>query len=103
MSIVLVATIVPRAEFRTAVSEILERAVARVHVEDRGCELYALHEDTDRLVMIEKWTDSAALESHRSSEASRWLRSNLAGLLATEIEIVTLAPRPAGTKSQGAI
>ena len=54
MSVVVVATIHPRRNCRDQVIAALEKAVIRVHAEDSGCELYALHENDDQLVMIEK-------------------------------------------------
>ena len=56
MSVVVVATIRPQSGCRDQVIAALENAVTRVHAEDGGCELYALHENDDLLVMIEKWT-----------------------------------------------
>lgn len=44
---------------------------SRVHAHDEGCELYALHEGDDRLVMIEKWSSEQALETRGAGEAIR--------------------------------
>jgi len=50
MSVVVVATIRPGSGCRDQVMTALENAVARVHAEDEGCELYALYENDDRFV-----------------------------------------------------
>ena len=46
-------------------SPALESAIARVHAEDEGCLLYALHETQDgKLVMIEKYESGEAFAAH---------------------------------------
>ncbi|GGJ68175.1 putative quinol monooxygenase [Streptomyces brasiliensis] len=103
MSIVIVATIRPRPETRADVIAALERVIPRVHAEDAGCELYALHEAPDRLVMVEKWADQAALDAHSRSDAFRQLTADLDGKLADRLEVHTLDPHPAGTAQQGTL
>lgn len=103
MSIVLVATIVPVPEHRADVIAAFEAVIARVHAEDAGCELYALHEADDRLVMIEKWASQDALDAHGKGAALRELNQTLAGKVTGRPELVSLRPRPAGTTQQGAL
>ena len=81
----------------------LERAIARVHAEDRGCELYALHEGDGKLVMIEKWASQADLGGHSAGAAFRDLGGELDGALSAAPEIWVLAPHPAGTPAQGTL
>ena len=69
MSVVVVATIYPNAAWRGEVIAALENSGIRVHAEDMGCELYALHAGRDRLVMVEKWVNEAALTAHGDSPA----------------------------------
>src|ERR1700722_19846126 len=68
MPVVIVAPIVPIAEHREAVNAALRAAVGHVH-DEPGCELYALHEAADRLVLIEKWESPEALAVHREGAA----------------------------------
>ena len=103
MSIVIVATAVPAPEHRDEVVAAFEHAIARVHSEDSGCELYALHEGRDRLVMIEKWTDKAALGDHSRSAAFAELAAALEGRVVGELDVQVLRPRPAGTAEQGTL
>ena len=49
-----------------------------MHEED-GCELYALHQAADRLVMIEKWASPEALRTHSKGAALAALNPRLAG------------------------
>lgn len=51
VSIVVVATVFPAPEFRQQAIALLEKTIPLVHAES-GCELYALHEDDGRLVMV---------------------------------------------------
>jgi quinol monooxygenase YgiN len=96
MSIAVVATIFPTPDGRADVVAAFEAAVARVHVEDEGCELYALHEGDDRLVMIEKWTSPEALDAHARGPALVELNGRLDGLLVRPTEVRVLRPHPAG-------
>lgn len=101
MSIVVVATIVPKSEHRDEVIAVFDAAVPRVHTEDPGCELYAMHEGPDRIVMIEKWSDADALAAHGKSDALAQLGGRLEGLLADPIDVQILQARPAGRPEFG--
>ena len=103
MSVIVVATIRPRPEHRAEVISVMEKAIQRTHTEDAGCLLYALHEAPDRLVMIEKWADQAALDAHSRGEALAELSAGLDGKLTSALEVVRLAPHPAGTAQQGTL
>ena len=102
MSVVVVATLFPFAEHRDEVVAAIAEAVARVHTED-GCEVYALHEGTDRLVMIEKWSSKEARDVHLKAPALVELGGRLDGKLASPTEIQLLRPHPAGTQRQGTL
>jgi quinol monooxygenase YgiN len=103
MSVIVVATVRPRPDQRAEVIGALEKAIGRAHAEDAGCLLYALHEAPDRLVMIEKWADQAALDAHSRGEAVAQLNADLDGKLTAGIEVIGLSPHPAGTTQQGAL
>jgi quinol monooxygenase YgiN len=103
MSIVVVATIYPLPEHRDEVIAIFEETIARVHVEDDGCELYALHEGRDRLVMIEKWTSPDALKAHGRAAALAAANPRFEGKLATPTDVQVLQPRAAGTPALGTL
>jgi quinol monooxygenase YgiN len=103
MSVVIVATIYPKPDQRAEVLAALEQAIARVHAEDAGCELYALHEAGDRLVMIEKWADEAAVAAHGSGAALGQFAAALKGKLTSAPDVVILTPHPAGTDEQGTL
>jgi quinol monooxygenase YgiN len=103
MSVIVVATARPRPEQRAEVIAALEKAIEQTHANDAGCLLYALHEAPDRLVMIEKWADEAALDAHSRSEALAELAANLDGKLTAGLEVVRLAPHPAGAAQQGTL
>jgi quinol monooxygenase YgiN len=102
MSVVVVATIVPLAEHRDAVLDAMRSAVAQVHGED-GCELYALHEAPDRLIMVEKWASPEALATHGKSPALAALGAALAGKVAGAPDVQVLQPVPAGEAGKGAL
>jgi quinol monooxygenase YgiN len=100
--IVLVATIVPVPEHRDAVIAAISEAVASVHDED-GCELYALNQAADRLVIIEKWASPEALSAHRKAPALAALGSALAGKVTGPPDVVVLQAVPAGDPLKGQV
>jgi quinol monooxygenase YgiN len=102
MSVVVVATAIPNPEHRAEVIAAFERAVAAVHHEP-GCELYALHVGSDRVVMVEKWSSQEELDTHGSGAALKELGSALAGKLVAAPDVQVLEPRPAGTPEQGVL
>lgn len=103
MSVVVVATMVPKPEFRDEVISVLEEVIARVHAEDAGCEVYSLNEGPDRLVMIEKWATPEDLQAHSASPAFKALSAALDGKLSGAMDVQMLQPHPAGTPGQGQV
>jgi quinol monooxygenase YgiN len=104
VSVVIVATAFPVPEHRAEVIAAFETAMARVHGEEPGCELYALHEGPDgRLVMIEKYASQDAVTAHVSGAGLAGLRDGLAGKLSADIDVQVLVPHPAGMESKGAL
>lgn len=102
MSVVVVATIVPVEGQHEAVKAALLDAVPAVHEED-GCELYALHEKDDRLVMIEQWSSAEALAVHSRGAAPAELGPKLAGLTVGPADVVVLTAVPAGDPAKGVV
>jgi quinol monooxygenase YgiN len=100
MSVVVVATIVPKPEHRDEVIAAFSDTIAQVHSED-GCELYALHEAPDRLIMVEKWASPEALRTHSKSAALAALNPQLAGKIAGPPEIIVTQPVAAGDPAKG--
>ena len=100
MSVVVVATIVPRPEHRDEVIATITETVARVHQED-GCELYALHQADDRLMMVEKWASSEELRAHSRGAALAAQAPRLDGKLSGPAEVIVLQAVPAGYPAKG--
>jgi quinol monooxygenase YgiN len=100
MSVVVVATIVPLPEHRDEVVAAFAEAIPRVHGED-GCELYALHQAGDRLVMIERWASQEALDAHSKGAALAAMGPRLTGKVAGPSEIIVLHAVPAGDPAKG--
>ncbi len=102
MSVVVVATIVPKPEHRDEVIAAFRDAIAQVHGED-GCELYALHEAPDRLIVVEKWASPEALRAHGKGAALAALNPQLAGKVARPPEVIVTQPVPAGDPDKGQV
>ena len=101
-AVIVVATAFPLPGRTAGVRAALLRAVRLVHEED-GCELYALHEKNDRLVLIEKWTSQQALDVHADAPALAELRGELDGLTSADLDIHVLTAVPAGDSQKGAL
>ena len=100
MSVVVVATIIPLPEHRDEVIAAFTETVAQVH-EEGGCELYALHQARDRLMMVEKWASPEALRTHSEGAALAALNPRLAGKTAGPAEVIVLQAVPAGDLGKG--
>jgi quinol monooxygenase YgiN len=103
MSVIIVATIVPKPEFRDDVIAALEKAAGSVYGE-AGCELYALHTAADGpLVMIEKYADQDAVKAHSKGVGVKGLMADIDGKLESPMGVQFLTPRPAGTSDKGVL
>ena len=102
MSVVVVATIIPLPEHREEVIAAFTATIPQVHAED-GCELYALNQTKDRLIMIEKWASADALRTHSQGAALAALNPQLKGKLAGPTEVIVLTAVPAGDAAKGAL
>jgi quinol monooxygenase YgiN len=104
MAVIVVATAYPAPEHREEVIAAFEAAIEKVHAEEDGCELYALHEGSDgRLVMIEKYASDEAVAAHRAAAGLAGLRESLNGKMAAPMDVQVLAPHPAGSPAKGAL
>jgi quinol monooxygenase YgiN len=102
-AVIIVATAFPAPEHRAEVIAAFEAAITRVHDEEPGCELYALHEGPDRLVMIEKYASQDAVAGHRTGGGLAGLVAALEGKLSAPMDVQILTPHPAGDPGKGAL
>jgi len=102
MSVVVVATITPLAEHRDEVIAAFTETIPKVHAEE-GCELYALHQAPDRLIMVEKWASREALATHSKGAALAAMNPKLTGKVAGAPEVIVLDAVPAGDPGKGAL
>jgi quinol monooxygenase YgiN len=97
-----VATIIPLAGRLDDVEAVLRDLAPQVHQED-GCEKYALHRGRDRIVVIERWRDGAALGAHGQGPAIKTMGQRLAGLVSAAPDVQILEPVEAGDPARGRI
>jgi quinol monooxygenase YgiN len=102
MPVIIVATVKPLPEHRDEVKGAFIAAIDQVHGED-GCELYALQENDDRFVMIEKWAGQDAVQTHGGSPALAKLGAERKGKIVGGLDVVYLQPVPAGDAAKGAL
>ncbi|WP_341952668.1 putative quinol monooxygenase [Salinibacterium sp. TMP30] len=92
-----------RPESRDVVLAALRPAIAGVH-DERGCELYAIHEAADgSLVMIEKWGSVELLDAHGSSPAVAALVAEIGEHLTAPVDVTRLTAIPMGTPAKGTL
>jgi quinol monooxygenase YgiN len=104
MAIIVVATAFPVAEHRGEAIAAFQAAMEKVHAEEDGCLLYALHEGPDgRLVMIEKYASDDAVTAHRAGAGLAGLIEGLKGKLSGPMDVQVLTPLPAGSPARGAL
>ena len=98
---VVIAAFYPHPGKLDAVRAAIEAVIPDVHKEP-GCELYALHEDTEgHLVLIEKWTTRELWQEHLTLEPVKRSRASLEGLLESATEVVEMYAIPVGGSQQG--
>ena len=102
-AVIVVATAFPVPERKAEVIAAFEAAIAQVHSEEPGCELYALHQGEDRLVMIEKYASQDAVAEHIKGKGLAALRAALEGKLSSPMDVQVLIPHPAGNARKGAL
>jgi quinol monooxygenase YgiN len=95
MSIVVVATITPKPDQRDAVFAAIMHSVPAIHDED-GCELYAVHDAGEAVVIVEQWRDQAALDAHGVGAAVRQVQATINEKLLCSPSLVLATPLPAG-------
>jgi quinol monooxygenase YgiN len=103
MSVTAVITFYPLPEHRAEIVASFEEAISTFHASEAGCELCALQEGDDRLVMIEKWASPEQVAAHGQSPVLATLMEGLAGKLSAAPDVQILRPHPAGTAQQGSL
>jgi quinol monooxygenase YgiN len=88
-----IARFIPLPEKRSDLRALLEGMVAPTRSE-AGCRSYNLYQAPadGHLVLIERYTDLAAVEHHRTTEHYLNYRAQLSPLLASPISVTVLAP-----------
>jgi quinol monooxygenase YgiN len=103
MSVVIVAAITPLPKQCDEVVIVMQTVIAQVHKRNAGCELYALHEERDRFVIVEKWASQEAPVAHLKGSATAAMKTALDGKLGGSIAVQLLETHPSGTTAQGAL
>lgn len=102
MSLTVIATITPKPDRFDVVRDAFVASIPAVH-EEQGCELYALHAGKGVLVMVERWSDGAALQAHGAGTTFNELSRSVADDLAEPLLVHVLEPVPAGDAAKGAL
>jgi len=87
-------------------AEAAVREVAGPTHAEAGCILYAAHRvtgDPDRLVLIERWADRAALDQHLAAPHLLAFREGSADIWAAPPEVIRVEPVAAGQPAKGSL
>jgi quinol monooxygenase YgiN len=101
MSVVVVATLIPKPGRLQDVIDGFEAVNALVH-DEQGCELYAAHTDGERVVMVERWTTEADLDAHATGAPIEELH-RLHGDAVESVEVLRLENLPFGQPDKATI
>jgi quinol monooxygenase YgiN len=99
---VVVATLTPLDGHVQDVLDAFGVASPLVHAE-KGCELYAVHTDGTRVVVVERWTEIADLQAHSEGAAIGELNRLNAGHLSGLAEVLVVENVPIGDPLKGTI
>lgn len=102
MSLVVIATLIPKPGRVQDALDAFAGASPLVHQEE-GCELYALHTDQTRLIVVERWTTSDDLAAHAAGEAIAELNRLMGDALTAAPEVTITANVPVGEPTKGTI
>ncbi|WP_431279910.1 putative quinol monooxygenase [Leifsonia poae] len=99
---VVVATLTPLDGHTQDVLDAFATASPLVQ-DERGCELYAVHTDGTRVVVVERWTEIGDLQAHSEGAAIAELNRLNAGHLAGPAEVLVVENVPIGDPLKGTI
>ncbi|TDW31213.1 putative quinol monooxygenase [Cryobacterium psychrophilum] len=102
MSIIVIATLLPNPGRVQDALDAFAGAAPLVH-EEAGCELYALHTDQSKLVMVERWATADDLAAHSTGDAMAELNRLMGDALTGAPEVSIMANVPTGVSSKGTI
>lgn len=102
MSLVIIATVRPKADHHEDVLEALKTAAVATH-EEPGCEMFAVHSGREELIVIESWADKDSLQAHQKNEAFQTLAASIAPWLREPLDIQVVRPVPAGHQAKGTL
>ena len=100
MSHVIVASFTPKPGRRDALREAFLAAVPEVHAE-AGCERYAIQEDEEGFVFLERWESEEARLAHEAGEPFLAMMAAANGDLAGPPAVRVLDLLPAGDPAKG--
>jgi quinol monooxygenase YgiN len=101
--VVVIASMSPAEGRWDDVKAALRNAIEQTHAQEPRVLRYAMYAGSERLVMVEKYADEAALEAHTKSPALLELMGVLDGALSAPMDVQVLTSVPAGDPAKGAI
>lgn len=101
MSVIVIAVFQPTDGRKDQLIDALRASIPAVH-QERGCQLYAIHDAADGTVtMIEKWASQDDLTAHAAGSAVKALQAAVNDFIARPAVVTTMTALPAGTVEQG--
>lgn len=101
-ALIVVVTLTPLPGRRDAMRDVLAQHWPDVQREE-GCELYALHENDDVFVAVERWSSREIWERHLATEGNMQLGEELRPLLAEPLQVYDVVAVPLGDPSKNIV
>jgi len=102
VSIVVVAAVTAVDGALAELAALFLEAAIDVH-DEPGCELYAVHETDEQVVVIEKWVDAASLQAHREGKVVAALLERARPLACGPADIKIVRPSSEGMGRKSAL
>jgi quinol monooxygenase YgiN len=102
MSVVVVATLTPQPGTLQQILDAFALVAPTVHAEP-GCELYAAHQSSTQVVVIERWSSASDLAAHAAGNPMAQLNALLRGLQSEPTGVTVLENVPFGEPTKGTI
>lgn len=103
MTVIVTAVFHPVEGKKNELAAAMRRGIEAVH-EEKGCELYAIHDAEDgTITMLEKWTTAEDLQAHADGEAVKILNADIAEFLASPVVVTKMTALPMGSETAGAL
>ena len=102
MTVTLIATARPKPGRLQEYIDIFTGVLPQIH-EEKGCELYSLHSDGEKVVVVERWASQDDLIEHANGPSIGTLNEFNDDILSEPLEVQVLTNIPVGDPRKATI